>query len=100
MKRISRPHTDEQHPDAARGLARWKRQLLAEQDPPLLAWAVVIALASIALIVGRDTSYQQLTIAILLTTVVLFVLLSLVEIIWRVLGDTFDSDGKTSGKRV
>ena len=68
---------------------------LADQDPPLLAWIVVIVLECIALIVARDTSYQQLTIAILLSTVVLFVLLSLVEIVWRILEDAFDSDGKT-----
>ncbi len=95
MKQLSRPLADERRPETGHGLARWTRRLLADQDPPLLAWIVVIVLECIALIVTRDTSYQQLTIAILLATVVLFVLLSLVEIVWRILEDAFDSDGKT-----
>lgn len=95
MKPISRHLDDEQNPNPGPGSARWTRQWLAEQDPPLLAWVVAIGLESVALIVARGTSYQQLTIAILLTTVVLFVLLSSVEIVWRVLEDAFDSDGKT-----
>lgn len=94
MKRISRPRTDGRCADFGRGLAHWTRQLLAEQDPPLLGWALVIGLELIALITGRYTSYHQLTIAILLTTVVLFVLLALVEIVWRVLEDALESRGK------
>ena len=69
------------------------RRWLADLDPPLLAWVVVIAFECLALVVARDTSYQQLTIAILLATAVVFVLLSLVEIVWHVLEDAFGSDG-------
>ena len=94
MKRISHSLADEQRTGSGHGLANWTRRWLAEQDPPLLAWIIAIGLELVALIVARDTSYQQLTIAILLTTVVLFVLLTLVEIIWRVLEDAFGSHGK------
>ena len=78
MKQFARPLADEQRPESGRGLARLARRWLAEQDAPVLAWVLAIVLECVALIVARDTSYQQLTIAILLTTVVLFVLLSLV----------------------
>ena len=94
MRQISRPLEDEQRSNSGRGLAGWARQWLAEQDPPILAWVVAIGLESVALILARGTSYQQLTIAILLTTVVLFVLLSLVEIVWRVLEEALGIPGK------
>lgn len=85
MRRISPPHMAERRTDPGHGVADWTRQWAGKRDPRLLHWAVVIGLECVALIVARDTPYHQLTIGILAATVVLLVLLSLLEMVWRVL---------------
>ena len=85
MKRISPQLMGERRADLGHGLAGWTRRWAGKQDPSLLYWAVAFGLECIALIAARDTPYHQLTIGILAATVVLFVLLSLLEIVWRLL---------------
>lgn len=65
-------------------------QLLTDKAFALSVWAGLIGLASIALLVSRGTSYYQLAIGILVATVLLFLLLSLVEIVWSGLASIFE----------
>lgn len=64
-------------------------QLLTDKALALSVWAGLIGLALIALLVSRGTSYHQLAIGILVATVLLFLLLLLVEIVWTGLVSIF-----------
>jgi hypothetical protein len=64
------------------------RQMIAENAQTLVWWALITGLALIAVVSTRGHSYHQLSIGILLTLLTLFILLSLLELVWRAL-ETF-----------
>ena len=61
------------------------RRLIAESAHMLVWWAAITALAVVGALGARGSGYHQLAIAALLASATLFVLLSLTEIVWRIL---------------
>jgi hypothetical protein len=61
------------------------RQLIADSAHMLVWWAAMTALAAVAAIGAKGSGYHQLGIAALLTSATLFVLLALIEVLWRFL---------------
>jgi hypothetical protein len=59
------------------------RQMIAKNARTLVWWAFITGLALIAVVSTRGRSYHQLSIGILLTSLTLFILLSLLEFVWR-----------------
>ena len=58
--------------------------MAADSAHTLFWWAAVTALALIAAIATQGHRFHQLSIGIVLTAATLFILLSLVEIVWLV----------------
>ena len=58
-------------------------RILKDEANALLGWTAVIGGAVIAFWLSEATSFHQLAVGILLSSGTLFVLMSLVEIIWR-----------------
>jgi hypothetical protein len=62
-------------------------------DPQTIwSWAALIAVALILFRVTRGAQYHQLAVGILLSSITLFVALSLFEALWRLLEAIFDTE--------
>ena len=69
-----------------------RRTRTMEIDPATIwSWAALVAASLIVFWTTRGNRYHQLALGILLSSITLLILLSLVELVWRVLETVFGS---------
>ena len=96
MKRlISRLPTERRQEDRGHGITH----RMTDNTFALSGCAGLIGLSSIAVVVSRGASYHQLAIEILAAAVILFLLLSLVEVVFEVLTCLFETRLRNGASR-